>query len=368
MTATELYYFIGKCLVMDDDPAARRLVVARVSSGNVPWEEFVWMGSSNMVLPAIYTAFKRNGVLSYLPPDLDEYLSGIYELNLSRNLQIIEQVYNLVLILNKEGIEPVFLKGAGHLMQGLYRDQGDRIMSDIDILIREGDIYKAAKTLYANGYFHPEEFKDDDFEKHHHLPGFEHKNYIAMVELHHSVFPGRYQKILSNKVISSNKNNIKGFGAFVLSINHQMILNFVHDQLVDDGFRYKTMMIKGLYDFYLLSKRAMSGEVKPMLKKYERKFNTYCAFASAVFNNSNTINFNEDFSTKRFKRQFNYLLNNPKIYGIYQLVILYNLRVSIILKTFFTAPFSKHSRRYITKKAGSWSALKGYMGNLRREL
>jgi len=367
MTTSELYYFIGKCLVMDDDPEAMRLVEVEISSGNVPWEEFVWMGSSHFVLPALFSAFRRNGIIHQLPNDLAEHLSGIYTLNLNRNLQIIEQSHDLIRIFNSEGIKPLFLKGAGHLLQNLYRDPGDRIMSDIDILILESDIQKAAQILYENGYSHPEEFKHDDFEEHHHLPGFENKNYPAMVELHHTVLPGKYQNLLSTAEILLAKKKIEGSEAWVLSVKHQKLLNFVHDQLVDDDFKYKTMLIKGLYDFYLLAKLSPEKRVKPLIKEYEKWFNTYCFGVSATFNNSQSINFTENPTTRRFKRQFDFLLNHPKIFGFYQLLILYSLRISIILKTFITAPFSKHSRRYIKKKAGTMSAVKGYIRHLRQE-
>ena len=369
MTSSELYYFICKCLAMDGDPEARQNVESEVISGKLPWEEFVWMSSSHFVLPALYSAFRRNGIIDLLPAELSEHLSAIYNINLSRNARIIEQTHQLIRILNSEGIEPLFLKGAGHLLQNLYFDPGDRIMSDIDILIPGDILQKAAQVLYDNGYFHPVELKDDDFEKHHHLPGFEHKNEAAMVELHSSVFPGNYQRILSNDEIVDEKLKIQGFDAWVLSVNHQQVLNFVHDQLVDDGFRYKSMVIKGLYDFYLLSKlNQQQGNVKPSIKNYRKQFNTYCSFISGIFNNSESVYFDRDISTRRFKRQFEYLLNHPEISRLYQIVVVYSLRIPIILKTFITAPFSKQSRRYINKKTGNISAMKRYFKNLKNEI
>lgn len=368
MTSADLYYFICKCLAMDDDPEARQQVEYEVSSGKVPWEEFVWMGSSHFVLPALYSAFRRNGIIDLLPAELSEHLSAIYNINLRRNARIIEQSHQLIRILNSEGLEPVFLKGAGHLLQNLYHDSGDRIMSDIDILIPKDILPKAAKVLYNNGYFHPEEFNDDDFENHHHLPGFEHKNEVAMVELHHAVSPGKYQEIVSNDEIFSEKKKIEGTGAWVLSVNHQQLLNFVHDQLVDDGFRYITMVIKGLYDFYLLSNlNQQQGNARPAVKGYNRRFNLYCSFISGVFNNSASVYFDRNISTSRFKRQFEYLLNHPEISKFYQFVVVYSLRIPIILKTIITAPFSKHSRRYINKKAGNPAALRRYFKNLKEE-
>ncbi len=368
MKPAELYYFIGKCLSMDDDSEARKLVHTEISSGNVPWEEFVWMGSSHLVLPAIYPVFKRNGVLPLLLADLEEHLQSIYLLNVDRNKQIKEQSFELIRILNEKGIEPIFLKGAGHLLQGLYLDDGERIMSDIDLLIPEEAIEKAAQVLYDNGYSHPEEFADDDFEKHHHLPGFEHNNFIAMVEIHNCVFPGSYNKILSNAEIDSEKRNLKGLNAWVLSYKHQMIHNFVHDQLVDDGYKYKSMVIKGLYDYYLLAKNESKLNTAYNLNDYERKLNAYCFIVSALFNHSEKIGFKKNFLATRFKKQFDYLLNHPKIYTLYQFLILYRLRITGILELIVTAPFSKQSRRYISKKIGTIENSRKYFLHLKKEI
>jgi len=366
MKPAELYYFIGKCLSMDDDPQARRAVEAIISAGKVPWEDFVWMGSSHLVLPALYSVFGRNGVLPMLPADLADYLSEIHALNRDRNLKILAQSHELIRILNGAGIEPVFLKGAGHLLQELYPDNGDRIMSDIDILLSQEDLAKAACLLYENGYFHPDEFNDDNFEKHHHLPGFEHRDKIAMVEIHHSLFPGRYSKLISNAEIATEKRKLDGIDAWVLSYRHQVALNFVHDQLVDDGFKYKAMVIKGLYDFFLMAKNEPEQNATSILSGFNRKFNAYSFFASALFNHSQMIHYKSDFSAIRFKKQFDYLLNHPKMQAGYQLLVLNSLRLSEVLKVLFTAPFSRTSRRYILKKAGNTTKVKQYIRKLMR--
>jgi hypothetical protein len=368
MSPAELYYFMGKCLSMDGNPAIRRLVEIEISSGNLSWEEFVWMGSSHFVLPALYSSLRRNGLLQLLPGELTEHLSAIHAINTSRNQQIIEQSLELVSILKQEGIEPVFLKGAGYLLQHLHPDPGDRIMSDIDILVPEELLENAARVLSDNGYFHPVEFEEADFEEHHHLPGFEHKNYVAMVELHHSIFPRNFQSILSNTEIFADKQKLESRGAWVMSVNHQMILNFVHDQLADDNFKYKTMLLKGLYDFYLLTELNPAGLERFGLKGCNSKFNTYCAFISSVFYQPKGLPYEDTYSARIFKRQFIYLLNHPKLYGFYQMIVLYAIRIPIILQTVITAPFSKQSRRYFSKKAGSLPAMRKYFKNLKEEI
>jgi len=128
------------------------------------------------------------------------------------------------------------------------------------------------------------------------------------------------------------------------------------------------MVIKGLYDFYLLSKLNPIAAKGTGIISYKKSFNTYCFFVSSAFNNAKSISFTENLSAGRFQRQFDYLLNHPKISGLYQIFVVYSLRIPIILNTIITAPFSKQSRRYFNKKAGSSSALKKYFKNLKEEI
>jgi hypothetical protein len=353
---------------MDSDPDALHKVKKELLSGLVSWEDFVWIGSSHFVLPALYSAFKRNHLLSLLRGELVEHLSNIYDLNLVRNQKILEQSQELIRIFNSKGLEPIFLKGAGHLLQGLYFNPGDRIMSDIDILFPVGEIPIASKILYDNGYSHPEEFDDDDFEKHHHLPGFENENYVAMVELHHSVFPGKYQKLLQTSAVVRDKMKIEGYNAWVLSIKHQLALSFIHDQLVDDGLKYRSMLIKSLYDFYLLAMLKETGKGMPIINNYNRALNNYCAIVSGTFNNAKVIQYSNSNASKRFRKQFDFLLDHPKFFTLYHFIVLYKIRIAVIFGSLFTAPFSKQSRLYIKKKAGTLSALKRFVKNLKQEV
>jgi len=184
MTSSELYYFICRCLAMDKDPGAIGTVDAELTAGNIAWEDLVWMASSNFVLPALYSAFKRNKLLQQLPQDLSEYLAEIYQLNLDRNGSIIRQAKEIAHLFHEAGIEPVFLKGVAYLLQDLFPDAGDRVMTDIDILIHPDQIHEAANILYRDGYVHPQEFAGYDFSKHPTLPGFEKPVQVSMCQLH----------------------------------------------------------------------------------------------------------------------------------------------------------------------------------------
>jgi hypothetical protein len=364
MNASDLFYFIGKCLVMDDDPVARSSVATAVEEGIVPWERFVLTGSQHLVLPALYTAFKRNGVLPLLPVDLTEHLKNIYNLNLQRNRKMMRQSEDITRLLNSRGIEPLFLKGVGHLSQGLYHDQGDRVMTDIDIMIPEPDTAIAASLLSENGYRQDPEDREEDFEGHHHLPGFYHPDRIAFVELHRTPLSSKYNRLMTIEDIIAGKQKAGIDGAWVMSPKHQMILNFIHDQVHDREYRFRSVMMKGMYDFYLMSIQCPVSEIQPALKRYRKKFNAYCYYISVTFNNSKWPGHTNCRSARRFKWQTGYLKDHPKMFSFY-LALVYNCdRVIKILRLFVTAPFRKYSRYYIRKKIGTGEARRKYYRKL----
>jgi len=351
---------------MDDDPEVRSFVYDEISANRISWEQFVYVGSRHFVLPALFSAIKRNGLLQFLPAELTEHLEYIYELNLTRNKQIIEQANNLIQLFSNQNIDLIFLKGAGHLLQGIYHNSGDRIMSDIDILVSEHDIEKASNVLYEKGYYHSEESNSIDYSSHHHLPGFEHNSYIAMVELHKAVIPLKYAHVFPIDSVFATKTKIEGIPTYVLSTTHQMMLNFIHNQLNDQEFVYKAMSLKGIYDFYLLSKLDTPGQIKPKLLNYNSKFNTYCYFVSTVFNCfvSHEINY----VSKRYKKQFDFLQNNPKIKLFLQFTLLYFFRIRKIIHLLIIAPFSKKARKFIHKQFGTRAARKQLYSRMKEEL
>lgn len=364
MNISNLFYFIGKCLVMDDDPVAADSVRRTVKEGVVPWERFVQVGSQHLVLPALFTGFKRHGLLELIPADLFEYLKKIHSLNYRRNEKILSQSGNITKLFNSRGIEPVFLKGAGHLFQGLYHDQGDRMMTDIDIMVPEPYIYDAASILLENGYLNDEDDKPEDFEGHHHLPGFYHPKAVAFVELHSSPLPAKYDKLMPVEEIIAEKERPGIDGAWVLSPKHQMILSFIHDQVHDREFRYRSLIMKGMYDFYLISKRQSAPEIRLQLRKYGNMFNTYCHYISEVFNESELLGHTITSSARRFIRQTEYLQDHPKLFNLYSKSVYNSERIIKIFRLFATAPFSKYSRYYIRKKIGSRKAIGEYFRKL----
>ena len=73
-----------------------------------------------------------------------EYITN---LNRDRNKQIISQAQDLNTLLLKNNITPIFLKGTGNLLEGLYDDIAERMVGDIDFIFSKIDFPKAITLL-----------------------------------------------------------------------------------------------------------------------------------------------------------------------------------------------------------------------------
>ena len=59
-------------------------------------------------------------------------MKHITDLNRERNQQTIEQAREIILLLLAYSITPIFLKGTGNLLEGLYEDIAQRMVGDIN--------------------------------------------------------------------------------------------------------------------------------------------------------------------------------------------------------------------------------------------
>jgi hypothetical protein len=261
MNNKELYYFLGKCLSFGDNPEFVTVFKQLLSSSEVDWERFVKLASVHFVTPLLFPKFRENDILDDLPSDLSSYLEEIHELNLNRNNKILSQIEAINAALNNRNIFPVYLKGAGNLIDGLYHDPGERIMIDIDILIAEEDFLKSVETLRELGYKNTEQ-PDDDMLNIQHYPRMMRDNTVAGIEVHRLPVPEKYARWFNYNYIAAGMKTPAGYpGCRVLSDKHKAILCFIHSQLSHRGNKYGIISLKDAYDICLLSKRIGSAEI-----------------------------------------------------------------------------------------------------------
>lgn len=364
MTNKELFYFTGKCLTINEHHGFREEIIDMVAADSIDWEKFVTLCSNHLILPAIYLKFKKQEIIEYLPGELSEYLKEIYDLNLDRNNQILKQLQEITDILNKDNIYPIFLKGAGHLLDGLYSDIGERIMGDIDLLVSENEYLVAVKLLEKEGYS-TEGPCFLDIENLKHYPGLLKAGAPAHLEIHRLAVSRKYQSWFNKEMIDKGKMAVPTLiGCFALSDKHNIMHNFIHSQLGHEGHSYGIVSFRDLYDLYLLSKRSDVKETLPEIKTKQKAI-AYFVFAGKAFGLPEKFYPTGNLSSWLFSKKHDLNLNSKVFYFIYRTVQYIKNRVIIgipgqIIKSFYSKKMRKSVFNRISNPQYVRASLKAY--------
>lgn len=350
MTKNEIYSFAGKCLILDEKPEFGKKVIEICKNNLIDWEQFVTICSNNLVLPSIYLKFRTHNILEYLPQDLREYLSEIHELNHLRNSAIIEQIKSITAILNKQNIFPIFLKGAGNLLDDVYSEIGERLMIDIDFLVPEEDFLSSAEIMINNGYLKYKDIEILEIWKWKHYPPLYHPDFPAAIEIHR-IPTHRNRRWFNQEIIETEKKAASALNeCFVQSFHHKIIHNFIHSQLSHKRSLFGEIQLRDIYDLYLLSKQCPIIETLPQIKKRNKAI-AYFAFARTVFEFDEQFFPTQNLEYRILKKKHELIMNSRLFKKSYHgLISIFLLVKDRYLSKFFKAFYSKEIRRSIKRK------------------
>ncbi|SJM90415.1 nucleotidyltransferase family protein [Crenothrix polyspora] len=228
------------------------------SFGQQDWQAIVQVASRHYVTPSLYTLCKTKGLLPQLPGELQDYLEGIYQLNLERNLGLKAQALETIALLNQIGIEPILLKGIASLMDDLYPDLGMRVLGDIDILVPPERLDEAVALLLNNRYTFvdaPSQWSKG-VHLHHHAPGLVKDGWPGKIELHRRLtcFTSVRHGLLNNREHwQSSQPMAMGDNRFlVLAPEIRLLHNFYHSQINDKNFFYGRIQLRQMMEWVWL--------------------------------------------------------------------------------------------------------------------
>lgn len=241
-----------------------------VDTSNFPasqsfWNHLVKIGSSQLILPSIYSALKFKKLEHHVPKDLISYLEKISNLNHKRNISILKQITFLSNFFKKNNIDYVFVKGAALLILKPYKVEWQRMIGDIDLLVAEKDLQSAQQLLlnigfepvsnefsFTNGVFR------DDYKKH--LQRIVHQDFIAAVEIHKHLLVKKNHLITSKDVL---KNKVELVDGFCIPSNYHLwkhaILNWQYN---DNGMRLNSLSFRTVVDVLYLEPRHSMKKIK----------------------------------------------------------------------------------------------------------
>lgn len=373
MKNSELFYLAGKCLTLDEKPEFRTEIIEKFGTTDFDWMRFIAICSNHLVLPSIFLKLKSHDIVPFLPEEVASHLKEIYELNFDRNQKILIQIQKIAEVLNPKDIFPIFLKGAGNLIDHVYADLGDRIPGDIDFLVSEKDYLTTADMLKNEGYAEvnpPTSYRVIESMKHY--PRMYHPDFPAVIEVHRIPVYEAYLDELNFGKINSEMYFAPEFsGCYTLSDKHKIILNFVHSQFGNEARPYSIVSLRDLYDLHLLVKRIKFQEVLPDIVR-KRSAEIYFAYGAKVFRfPKNGLPYSK-LKFKIFAQKQTLLLNSRLFYNGYRhsYFLIQMIFSHYILKS-VQLFYSKKVRQEIFRKVSSpvWyrNHLQWYLKSMRRK-
>ncbi len=365
MTYKEALFFIGKCLALGQCPEKTDEVRTVIRSGMVVWEQVVWVSTDQIVFGALYVQLNRAGLLHELPADLVEYMEEFTTLNRERNHLIIDQANEISRLLNLHGITPIFLKGVGHLLDGLYDDIGERQVGDIDILVSENDLIKAAEILISEGYVPIIKFDPNSLIVNRHYPRLLNNDRTAAVELHRQIFISSFFRTMDIGAIFKNIRMLNmTYKVAVLCDFHQIVYNILNVQVNDKGYYYGKAFLRQIYDLLLLSTRENPLDAVKAYGGHFHQMNVNLALSDHILDHPGTISFQTNWRTKRFLSRVYFKVDHPRwtIFsnGILYLLFRFGNSANYIIRATYERNFRKSVYNRISNPRWFLSHFKSY--------
>jgi hypothetical protein len=270
----------------------------------------------------------------------------ITDLNRERNQKIIDQAKEINELLLANNITPIFLKGTGNLLEGLYEDIAERMVGDIDFIVSKEEYRKATATLHKSNY---KIIKESDKYKtfHWHYPALAHEDKIVAVEVHNKILKNPFDHLLNINILKKDLI-IKQETHYLSSANK--LLNAILPKIINDHLYYsQNISLRTMYDVFLISKNEKS-QIDIESKSIFKKFNNVLGCIQMVLNCSEIIRTEDTKSIQDYKKTFLLRLENSKKEKIKSGIIDYLMKYREKLFILKMAFYDKEYKKYVLKK------------------
>ena len=339
-----IFKIIAAILDPNSDPEYLKQIL---KDKNFDLELLVKAGSAQLVLPAIYCHLKHKKLLQYLPEDLQAYLKEITSINRNRNITILEEATSIGELLHANQVDYVFLKGTALLISGYYKDLGERMIGDIDVLVKSDQLLKAQELLLKQGYDETETTFGFNFFEHKHLARLIPKTKLAAVEVHRKLLHKSVKNSLEPLAILQNKQLVNGLA--ICSDEDLLVHTVLNFQINDYGSYYNYLGLRNAHDVsILLNKIPKALVIKLLSKKYMRSFVDKMSvyFKLDVYYKKNLRNF---YNTSFYILKQQYKLLNKTAYYILNIfktlgILLHRFFIFLVNPAYRKASLNDHKR------------------------
>ncbi|MDP4267486.1 MAG: nucleotidyltransferase family protein [Bacteroidota bacterium] len=118
---------------------------------NLDWDYILTNAYRNGIIPTLFNNISNFDNKEVIPVHVVSKLKNSYYANLKNNIKLIHEFKFVADVLKKENIDIILLKGI-YLSSLVYKNIALRQIGDIDILLKENQIFTARKILLDSGY------------------------------------------------------------------------------------------------------------------------------------------------------------------------------------------------------------------------
>jgi len=328
MKGNPVLIFVGKCLTLGKYPGRKEEIALEIQASGFSWENAVLNASNQFVLPAWFIQMKNAGLLGEMPEELYSHLEEITNLNRERNHRIIDQAEEIAILLNQHGITPVFLKGTAHLLLNLYYDPAERMIGDIDFLVKDHEMLPASELLKTLGFEPLVKYNAAMHREMKHYPRMVNYDYPAAVEIHREVTNPPNDRFFRAGLIFSEIQKIQGaLEIYVPGYRHLLIHNMLNAQINDKSFTNAGILLRQSYDLFLLAGRENPLTVFDEFGKLRNISGAWLATSSLLLGNPSNLQFAKTKNVKSYLRWFIYLQEHPRIAGFFRNTLYFSWRL-----------------------------------------
>lgn len=206
-----------------------------------------------------------------IPNDFKCYLEEITNQNRERNKTIVNEVKEISTLLNENKIDHVFLKGAAMLACRIYKDVGERMIGDIDILVHPQQLFQAQYLLVKDGYKENKLNFRSKFKEYTHLDKLIPETKLATIEIHRKLLRSPVKNALDPLKILHDKRHVNSIA--VPSKEDMLTHAILNFQINDFGHYYNFLGLRNTYDAIKLLKKIPEENLQTTIKnKYVSDF------------------------------------------------------------------------------------------------
>lgn len=206
----------------------------------VDWAALIGQANDALVTPTLH---QKLGGAPGVPSDVRDYLAMLHARNLRRNQRLRIQLFETARALNSEGVIPLVIKGAAHLVSRDAPMFSGRMLTDIDLVIEAAEAPRALEALRREGYT-----ANDRDQGEHAVASLFRASDVGEVDLHVRP-PGPHGLFEMAALRSRARRAVDHSGALeVPSATDLSAITIVHDMLHEHGLLRAAVDLRRLLD------------------------------------------------------------------------------------------------------------------------